>query len=102
SFIKSRLIIAKNILREDGIIFVSIDDKELPNIRKILDETFGEDNRLGTIVWKNATDNNPSKIAVEHEYIIVYSKQKASCSPVWRTPISDIKEKIIAIGDQCI
>jgi adenine-specific DNA-methyltransferase len=87
-----RLRLARNLLREDGVIFISIDDRELPNLRKLCDEVFGEENMLGCIVWKNATDNNPSNIAIEHEYVLVYCRNRERIEPVWKSPISDAKD----------
>ena len=69
-----RLKLARNLLRDDGVIFISIDDNEVSNLRKICDEIFGEENFLGIIVCKTATDNNETQIACEHEYIVSYAK----------------------------
>ncbi len=74
SMIYSRLKLARNILKDDGVIFVSIDDAELNNLMKILEEIFGRHNFVGTIVLQTATDNNPTQINTEHEYICVFSK----------------------------
>ena len=49
-----RLYLARNLLKEDGLIFVSIDDHEADNLRKILSEVFGEENFVGNVVWENA------------------------------------------------
>ena len=77
-----RLKLARNLLTDDGVIFISIDDNEQANLKKICDEIFLEDNYLGTIVWQSATDNNPTQIAVEHEYILAYAKKKDKL-PAW-------------------
>lgn len=69
-----RLFLARNLLSTDGVVFVSIADHELYNLKQIMNEIFGEENWIGTIIWKNSTDNNPTQIAVEHEYVIVYAK----------------------------
>ncbi|MBN4049498.1 site-specific DNA-methyltransferase [bacterium AH-315-N03] len=95
-----RLRLARNLLNEQGVIFVSIDDNETHNLKQLLDEVFGSENWLGTVVWKNATDNNPSQIAVEHEYIHVYSREKASLASAWRTPVSAVKDALIEIGEE--
>ncbi len=70
----SRLLIARQLLREDGVIFISIDDKEVHHLRKLCDEVFGERNFAGQIVWQTATDNNPTQVATEHEYVLCYLK----------------------------
>ena len=70
-----RLFLARNLLRDDGVIFISIDDNEVTNLRKICDEIFGEENFLIQCAWRK-TDNqaNIGLIARVKEYIIVYGK----------------------------
>jgi len=97
-----RLYLARNLLQEDGVIFISIDDNEVANLRKLCDEIFGEENHLGTIIWENATDNNPTNIAVEHEYIHVYCKSREGVEAVWKSHISDVKDKLVTIGNRLI
>src|SRR3989344_2758608 len=53
SMMYPRLFIARNLLKDDGVIFVSIDDNEVTNLRKIMDEIFGEENFVGSFIWKN-------------------------------------------------
>ena len=77
-----RLRLARNLLTDDGVIFISIDENEVHNLRKICDEIFGEDNFVGQITWQTATDNNPSQISIEHEYIVCYSKNIV-CQNKW-------------------
>lgn len=69
-----RLRLARNLLKDSGIIFISIDDNEVDNLKKICNEIFGEDNFVGSITWQTATDNNPSQISIEHEYILCFAK----------------------------
>ena len=97
-----RLRLAANLLRDDGVIFISIDDNEVTNLRKICDEVFGEENFIGVIVWKNATDNNPTQIAIEHEYIICYARQKSNVESVWKTKVSAAKDILVDIGNTLI
>ncbi len=99
SMMYPRLKICCNLLKDDGVVFISIDDNELYNLRKLADEVFGEDSWLGTIVWKNATDNNPTQIAIEHEYIIGISKNKGKLEPEWKSRISDVKNILIEVGE---
>jgi hypothetical protein len=82
-----RLKLAKNLLTEDGVIFISIDDNELSQLRRLADEIFGESNFLGVIVWRTATDNNPTNIATDHEYVVVYAKNSSELEN-WETPSS--------------
>ena len=76
SMIYPRLKLAKDFLTEDGVIFISIDDNEVMNLRKICDEIFGESNFIANLVWKSKSGGaNDSKFfAIDHEYILVYAK----------------------------
>ena len=94
SMMLPRLYIARNLLREDGVIFVSCDDHEVYNLRCLMNEVFGEENFLGSIVWKGATDNNPTQIAIEHEYLICYARQRSSTESVWKDNSADSKRVI--------
>ena len=76
SMIYPRLKLARNLLRDDGVIFISIDDNEAPNIRKVCDEVFGADNFIAELLWKRRAssalaDNNVSS---DHEYVVTYQK----------------------------
>ncbi|MGC9354149.1 MAG: site-specific DNA-methyltransferase [Mariniphaga sp.] len=97
-----RLFLARNLLRDDGVIFVSIDDNEVHNLRLMMNEIFGEENWIGTVIWKNATDNNPTQIAVEHEYMQVYSKNRTFTEAEWKSSISDVKQILVNIGNKLI
>jgi adenine-specific DNA-methyltransferase len=77
-----RLKLARNLLKDDGVIFISIDDNEVHNLRKLCDEIFGDGNFIGDLIIQTATDNNPTQINTEHEYMVCYSKQKQSL-PNW-------------------
>ena len=95
-----RLFLARNLLKDDGVIFVSIDDHEVHNLRMLMDEVFGEENFVGQIVWKNVTDNNPTNISTEHEYILCFARSKNNIAQVWKSSVSDVKQKLIEIGRQ--
>ena len=69
-----RLKVARDLLTEDGVIFISIDDHELANLKMMCDEIFGEDNFVGQLIVETATDNNPSQINTEHEYMLCFCK----------------------------
>ncbi len=101
-FIYSRLLLARDLLKDDGVIFISIDDNEQPNLRLLCDDVFGEENFIGNIVWNNVTDNNPTNIAIEHEYILCYCKKKINLSPFWKSSISEVKDLLVKIGDEFI
>lgn len=97
-----RLRVARNLLAPAGVIAISIDDAETANVLHLCYEIFGESNFLGTLIWKNATDNNPSNIAVEHESIHVFARSKADLEGVWKSSVSDVKEVLIKIGNELI
>lgn len=70
-----RLKLARNLLREDGIMFISIDDHEVANLKKICDEIFGEENFIGDIIWNSTKSvTNTALISVSHTYNFVYCK----------------------------
>ena len=81
----SRLLIAKDLLRKDGVIFISIDDNEVAHLRLLCDEIFGKECFAGQIVWKTATDNNHTQIATEHEYVVCYVKD-IDAQGFWEIP----------------
>jgi len=75
SMMYPRLKLAWNLLRDDGVIFVSIDDNEVHHLRMIMDEIFGEENFVGQIIWeKRVTRENRRLISVRHDYILFYTK----------------------------
>lgn len=71
-----RLKLARNLLSEDGVIFISIDDNEVHNLRKICDEIFGEKNFVGEMIrkTKSSTNDSGSNYNMQHDYILIYSK----------------------------
>lgn len=98
TFMYPRLYVARELLLDDGVIFISLDDNEASQLKIICDEIFGEQNFLGNVIWKNVTDNNPTNIAVEHEYILVYAKDKTKVAPKWKSNLSEIKDKLVSVG----
>lgn len=101
SMIYPRLKLARVLLKDDGIIFVSIDDNEVTNLRKVLDEIFGEDNFLQQLVWKrHAGGGNDSRhFATDHEYILVYAKNKDSLGRL-RMPLTDEDKQDYKLKDR--
>ena len=76
SMMYPRLFLARNLLRDDGVIFVSIDDNEVHNLRLLMNEVFGEENFVGQLIWKRRAssalaDNN---VSTDHEYVVCYQK----------------------------
>lgn len=76
AFMFPRLLLARDLLTKDGVIFISIDDNEQANLKLLCDSVFGEENFLGEIVIKTATDNNATQINIEHEFMIAYAFDK--------------------------
>lgn len=76
NMIYPRLKVARDLLTEDGVIFISIDDNEVENLRKVCDEVFGDSNCIAQLVWKNkyGAGGGTNSVAYVHEYILVYSK----------------------------
>lgn len=76
SMVYSRLMLARNLLIEDGVIFISIDDNEQENMKKMCSETFGEDNFIAQVVWERAYSpvNLKKHFSESHDYILCYAK----------------------------
>lgn len=72
-----RLKLARNLLKDDGVIFISIDDNEVTNLKKICDEIFGEDNLVSIIPWQaRQSIQNDTDLSSSHEYIVSYAKNR--------------------------
>ena len=84
SMIYSRLMVARSLLSEDGVIFISIDDNEVENLRKICDEVFGENNFVATFPWRKRTAKSdvPFGVSQDFEWIVVYAKSNIFCASV--------------------
>lgn len=79
NMIYPRLKVARDFLSEDGVIFISLDDKEVANMMKICSEIFGEQNFVGNIVWQSRTSiSNDDEISTNHNHTLVYSKNRES------------------------
>lgn len=72
-----RLILLKQFLREDGAIFVSIDDNEVGNLQALMREVFGPANEVATIVWEKGKKGDSKLVSVTHEYIVAFARNKA-------------------------
>ncbi|WP_299197181.1 site-specific DNA-methyltransferase, partial [uncultured Amphritea sp.] len=72
----SRLRLSRNLLADDGVIFISIDENEVVNMKKICDEIFGEDNFIENFIWKKSYGGGPKEryAVTQHEYILLYTK----------------------------
>ncbi len=83
SMIYPRLFLARNLLANDGVIFVSIDDHEVHNLRAVMNEVFGEENFIATIVWHkmDSPKNSAVHLSEDHEYVVLYARNAAEWRP---------------------
>lgn len=72
NMIYPRLRVARDLLTEDGVIFISIDENELENLKKVCDEIFGESNFIAEFIWSAGRKNDSKYISVSHEYVVCY------------------------------
>jgi adenine-specific DNA-methyltransferase len=104
SMMYERLLIARDLLKDDGVIFISIDEAEKPNLSKICNEIYGESNYAGDIVWKNSSKNDQKYISVQHEYILCYVKSKSYNIGEWvekKEGLSEIYKAFDKIQNRC-
>jgi adenine-specific DNA-methyltransferase len=76
SMMYPRLFLARQLLREDGAIFVSIDDNEVHHLRMLMNEVFGEENFVACLVWERSKKGDPKLVSVNHEYVVIYTRDK--------------------------
>ena len=91
NMIYPRLKIAKHLLTEDGVIFISIDDSENKNLKNVCDEIFGAANFVSQLIWQNKKGggNDSKYIAIEHEYILVYARNISALSEFYEAYSDD-------------
>ncbi|MGV9197047.1 DNA methyltransferase [Arcanobacterium canis] len=82
TFMYPRLQLAKELLANDGVVFISIDDNEQTNLKLLCDEVFGEQNFIGNMIWKSKSGgaNDSGQIAIDHEYVISYARDLPNVS----------------------
>jgi adenine-specific DNA-methyltransferase len=86
-FMNERLLVARQLLKDTGVILISIDDHELVNLRRVADDIFGEENHITNLVWEKGRKNDAKLVSVGHEYILVYAKDKERLKEkkiIWR------------------
>ena len=83
SMIYARLRLARNLLKDDGVVFISIDDNEVDNLRKACSEVFGEENFVAQIIWQKvfSPKNSARWFSEDHDYVLVYAKNGESWTP---------------------
>ena len=98
SMIYSRLRLARNLLRDDGVVFISIDDSEVDNLRKVCSEIFGEKNFIAQIVWEGANKNDAKQVGVSHEYAVVFAKNRDSVPREWSIRKEGVDEVLTEVA----
>jgi len=98
NMIFARLRLARNLLADDGVIFVSIDDNEVDNLRKVCGEVFGEGNFIAQIVWEGANKNDAKQVGVSHEYALVYAKNRGAVPRDWSIRKEGVDEALAEIA----
>ena len=101
SMMYPRLFLARQLLREDGVIFVSIDDHEVFNLRILMNEVYGEENYIESFIWKKSYGGGAKeKYAVtQHEYILMYAKSVASLHDLWLPPNEEAEKRYYKYED---
>ena len=87
SMIYPRIQLSRGMLSSDGVILISIDEHEVTNLRRVMDEAFGEENFLSCLTWEKARKNDAKFFSNGHEYVLVYAKSQAelrACQNLWR------------------
>lgn len=83
-FMYSRLLLARDLLTDDGVIVISIDENERSNLKLLCDDVFGEQNFSGEIIWKNSSKNDQDYISMQHEYFLFYVRDKGQNIGLWK------------------
>ena len=101
NMIYPRLKVAKDLLSEEGVIFISIDENESDNLKKICDEIFGAHNFITQFVWQNKKGggNDSIYVAVEHEYVLAYAKNKISLSAFYEMYSPEYEKRYKEVDD---
>jgi adenine-specific DNA-methyltransferase len=97
-----RLLRARDMPTANGLLIISIDEHEYSALRMLCISVFGESNIVGTIIWKNSTDNNPTNIATEHEYILFIARNKDAIEKEWKASAPEAKSILEAKGAELI
>jgi len=83
AFMYPRLLLARDLLSKDGVIFISIDENEHAQLKLLCDEIFDDENFAGDIVWKNSSKNDQAYVSMQHEYLLTYVKNKVHNIGKW-------------------
>lgn len=102
SFMDRRLRLAKDLLKSTGVVIVAIDDTEQAHLRLLMDQIFGEQNFISTIVWQGGRKNDSRYVSVGHDYMLIYAKNEATLREqeiIWREPKPGVEE-VLAAGTE--
>lgn len=105
AFMYPRLLLARDLLSKDGVIFISIDDNEQANLKLLCDDVFGEENFIAKFDWRKKTGANDAKdIAVVTESILLYAKNKSYTieKDIWARDVSSINQKRYRLSDEFV
>ncbi|MEC5212204.1 adenine-specific DNA-methyltransferase [Polaromonas sp. CG_9.5] len=106
SFMYPRLLLAKDLLRDDGVIFISIDDNEQAQLKLLCDEVFGQENFVSNLTWEKGRKNDAKFFSNGHEYMLAYAKSVAALrdeNTVWREEkpgARDIWEQYLSLREK--
>lgn len=101
SFMEERLIVAKELLSDKGLIFISIDDNEIAQLRLLMDEIFGESNFINSFIWKrnSSVKTEKDKFTINTEYVLLYAKSlQFELNPAYK-PLSNSTRKMYSKND---
>ncbi len=100
SMMLPRLFLARNLLAQDGVIFVSIDDHEVQNLRLLMDEIFGGENFVATVIWEKvyAPKSSSKYLSEDHDYVVVYARNLAEWEPTMLPRTAD-QDKVCKNSD---
>lgn len=105
NMIYPRLKVAKDLLTDDGVIFISIDDHEVDNLKKVCNEVFGEGNFVAQMIWEQGRKSMAAQVAINHEYCLIYCKNKSASiafdTLTDNTNWQEYKQGLQAIYDKC-
>lgn len=102
SMMYPRIKLARNLLTEDGVIFVSIDDTEVANLREVMNLVYGEQNFIATVVWQGGRKNDSRYISVGHDYLLIYARNESRIRELgvkWRERKTGVEEALAAGRD---
>lgn len=99
SMIYPRLVLARNLLADDGVLIMSIDDTEMANLREVANLAFGERNYIATVVWQGGRKNDSRYVSVGHDYLMIYARNEARLQELgvrWRERKTGVDEALAA------